>query len=211
MSKKENNFKYFGTGTNFWKIRQEVGNYEIVGHVPRKISWFCHFYINYGGTIEACVRETKYRPSPIPSGVLLTRNDSTNEVFKKMEKFVKDFHVEPEQIKDKTSKDSLKDKEELVTLIIEETQETNTITESKKHKWRHRLARKLRMIVISRLSLLTEIVYSVVFVILPFSNKKFQKNPNQPWFPIIYSCTHTRLHNQHYRLDHRSGQQGLRP
>ena len=48
----------------------EVGNYEIVGHVLREISRFCHFYINYGGTIEARVRETKYRPSPIPSGGL---------------------------------------------------------------------------------------------------------------------------------------------
>ena len=54
-----------------------------------------------------------------------------------MEKFIKDFHVEPEKIKDKSSKDSLDDKEELVTLqeqetpIIEEMQETNTITRSK--------------------------------------------------------------------------------
>ena len=53
-----------------------------------------------------------------------------------MEKFIKD--VEPEKIKDKSSKDSLEDKdklgEELVTLqeqetlIIEETQEINTLS-----------------------------------------------------------------------------------
>ena len=59
-----------------------------------------------------------------------------------MEKFIKDFHVEPEKIKDKTSKDSLEEKDELEeelvtlqeqeTLIIEETQGINTITESKR-------------------------------------------------------------------------------
>ena len=31
----------------------------------------------------------------------------------KIEKFIKDFHVEPEKIKDKSSKDSHEDKEEL--------------------------------------------------------------------------------------------------
>ena len=61
-----------------------------------------------------------------------------------MEKFIKDFHVEPEKIKDKSSKDSIEDKEEVEeesvtlqeqeTLIIEGTQETNTITESKEHE-----------------------------------------------------------------------------
>ena len=58
-----------------------------------------------------------------------------------METFIKDFHVEPKKVKDKSSKDSIEDKEELEkelvtlqeqeTLIIEETQETNTIIGSK--------------------------------------------------------------------------------
>ena len=58
---------------------------------------------------------------------------------RKWKKFIKDFHVEPEKIKEKSSKNSLEDneelEEELVTLqeqealIIEETQETNTVTE----------------------------------------------------------------------------------
>ena len=40
-------------------------------------------------------------------------SDATNEFFVKMEKLIKDFHVEPEKIKDKSSKDSHEDKEEL--------------------------------------------------------------------------------------------------
>ena len=48
-----------------------------------------------------------------------------------MEKFVKKFHVELGKIKDKSSKDSLEDKDELEE-IVEEMQETNTITESKR-------------------------------------------------------------------------------
>ena len=75
--------------------------------------------------------------------ILSQVNDATNEVFEKMEKCIKDFHVESEKIKDKSSsKDSLEDKDELdeefvnlqeqETLIIEETHETNTITESKR-------------------------------------------------------------------------------
>ena len=50
--------------------------------------------------IEAHVRETRYRPSPIPSGgleilvlLIFKRNDATNEVFEKMEKFINDFYV----------------------------------------------------------------------------------------------------------------------
>ena len=70
--------------------------------------------MNYGGKIEARVRCTKYRPSPIPSGGLkipillfIKKGDSTQEIFEKMESFVKSYYLEPDKIvaeaKDKDS------------------------------------------------------------------------------------------------------------
>ena len=57
-----------------------------------------HYFINYGGKIEARVRCTKYRPSPIPSGgleipilLVMKKGDSTQEMFEKMESFVKSY------------------------------------------------------------------------------------------------------------------------
>lgn len=44
--------------------------WETVGHIPREISRFCYYFVNYGGALEGRVRDSKYRPSPIPSGGL---------------------------------------------------------------------------------------------------------------------------------------------
>ena len=49
----------------------------------------------------------------------------TCEVFEKIEKFINDFYVEPEKIKDKSWKDSLEDKEELEEELV-------TLQENKK-------------------------------------------------------------------------------
>ena len=72
------------------------------------------------------MRETRYRPSPIPSGgleipvlLIFKRNDATNEVFEKMEKLINDFYVEPEKIKNKSSKDFHEDiVEEILAKIV---------------------------------------------------------------------------------------------
>ena len=40
---------------------ESLTNFDIVGHIPREISHFCHYFVNYGGFIEARVRESKYR------------------------------------------------------------------------------------------------------------------------------------------------------
>ena len=44
--------------------------WETVGYLPREISRFCYYFVNYGDSLEGCVRDSKYRPSPIPSGGL---------------------------------------------------------------------------------------------------------------------------------------------
>ena len=51
--------------------------------------------------------------------LIFKRNDATNEVFEKMEKFINDFYVEPEKIKNKSSKDFLEDiVEEILAKIV---------------------------------------------------------------------------------------------
>ena len=34
------------------KVRGKLTDFDIVGHIPREISRFCHYFINYGGIIE---------------------------------------------------------------------------------------------------------------------------------------------------------------
>ena len=39
----------------------------VVGHIPRELSRFCRYFMDYGGLLEARVRDTKARVSPIPN------------------------------------------------------------------------------------------------------------------------------------------------
>lgn len=87
------------------KIVGKLTDNEIVGHIPREISRFCHYFINYGGKLEARVTCTKYRPSPIPSGgleipilLIAKKGDSTEEIFEKMEDLLRSYYVEPDKI-----------------------------------------------------------------------------------------------------------------
>ena len=43
---------------------------DVVGHVPREISRFVHFFLRRGGKVEARVYSERYIPSPIASGGL---------------------------------------------------------------------------------------------------------------------------------------------
>jgi len=38
------------------KIPGNLTDFDIVGHIPREISRFCHYFLNYGGKIEARIR-----------------------------------------------------------------------------------------------------------------------------------------------------------
>ena len=78
---------------------------EIVGHIPLEISCFCHYFINYGGKLEARVTCTKYRPSPIPSGgleipilLIAKKGDSMEEIFEKMKDLLRSYYMEPDRI-----------------------------------------------------------------------------------------------------------------
>ena len=87
------------------KVAGKLTESEIVGHIPREISRFCHYFINYGGKLEMRVTSTRYRPSPIPTGgleipilLIVIKGDSTKEVFEEMETLVKSYYLEPDQI-----------------------------------------------------------------------------------------------------------------
>ena len=87
------------------KPRFRVRFWETVGHIPREISRFCHYFINYGGFLEGRVSNPRYRPSPIPSGgleipirLVVKRNDSDYRVFQKMKNLLKEYYMEPDHI-----------------------------------------------------------------------------------------------------------------
>ena len=43
---------------------------EVVGHIPREISRFVWYFLNYGGKVDAKFHSERHRRSPIPSGGL---------------------------------------------------------------------------------------------------------------------------------------------
>ena len=43
---------------------------QTVGHIPREISGFTHFFLKHGGTIHANVIDTRWKRSPIEQGGL---------------------------------------------------------------------------------------------------------------------------------------------
>ena len=51
-------------------IPGKLTNFDIIGHMPREMTRFCHYFVNYREFVEARVRESKYRPSPMPNGGL---------------------------------------------------------------------------------------------------------------------------------------------
>ena len=87
------------------KIPGKLTKSDIIGHIPREISRFCHFFINYGGAINTRVSKVKYRPSPIPSGGLeipmmeFVKENATADVFRKMENYVQEYYTEPENLR----------------------------------------------------------------------------------------------------------------
>ena len=87
-------------------VKGKLTNSDVVGHIPREISRFCRYFVNYGGKLEGRVRDTKYRRSPIPSGgleipitLLVMKCRASLAVFDKMNELVTEYYIEPELIK----------------------------------------------------------------------------------------------------------------
>ena len=87
------------------KRRGPFVEWEIVGHLPREISRFCHYFVNYGGALEGRVRDRKYRASPIPSHgleipitLVIKLHDAEEHIFQKMKDLVLEYYTEPDSI-----------------------------------------------------------------------------------------------------------------
>ena len=124
------------------KLNGKLTSNEIVGHIPREISRFCHFFINYGGKLEAHVTCAKYRPSPIPSGgleipILLSvkKGDATEKVFSEMETFIKSYYIEPDRIVVSTNNENYNEEIDLDVEFVpdSEIEESQPTAENHEH------------------------------------------------------------------------------
>ena len=98
-----------------WRIRF----WETVGHIPREISRFCYYFLNYGGCLEGRVRSPRYRQSPIHSGgleiqirLIVKRHDADPRVFQKMKNLIEEYYMEPDNIPTASSSQSAVGEEE---------------------------------------------------------------------------------------------------
>ena len=89
----------------FTKIRGKIEPLSLVGHLPREISRFSKFYLEYGGNMKASVRDVKFRRSPLPQGGLeipitltILQNNASLTVYNKMQESMMEYYVEPENI-----------------------------------------------------------------------------------------------------------------
>ena len=74
-----------------------ITNKDIVRHIPRELSRFCKFFVEYGGLLFAGVSNTKFQRSPIPQGGLeipiklhVVKAEASDEHFSKTRKFVEE-------------------------------------------------------------------------------------------------------------------------
>ena len=77
----------------------------MVDHIPRAISRFCKFFLDYGGQIHATVTSSKFRRSPLPQGgleipmrLINMQADTSDEVFLKMKELLNAYCMEPDKI-----------------------------------------------------------------------------------------------------------------
>ena len=111
---KDNVYDPYACG--IYKYSKEVISGKIlIGHIPRELSRFCNFFLDYGGKLEVTVRCTKYRRSPLPQGgleipvtLLIFKGDSSDDVYSNMQELVANNYIEPEKISviDKKKDDS---------------------------------------------------------------------------------------------------------
>ena len=78
-----------------YTIRETLTAYDVVGHITRKISRFCRYFLYYAGLLEGGVRNVRYRRSPIPKGgleilitIVVKKNKASSVVFKKMTELI---------------------------------------------------------------------------------------------------------------------------
>ena len=87
------------------KLAETILEMDIVGHLPREISRFCRYFVNYGRKLEVRVTDINYSRSPIPSGgleipiLLIVIKANASPLFMgKMINYMKEYYTEPENI-----------------------------------------------------------------------------------------------------------------
>ena len=80
-----------------WNQSKNWKSSDIVGHLPREISQFCKYFLEYSGELDATVRPTKFRWSQLPQGGIeipikfrVGKGKANFKVFRKMKGFVLD-------------------------------------------------------------------------------------------------------------------------
>ena len=86
-------------------MKSTITGKKIVGHIPRQISRFCKFFVDYGGEITGIVKSNKYRRSPILQGgleipikLVIGQGSSSDQVFQRVKQLVNEYYIEPERI-----------------------------------------------------------------------------------------------------------------
>ena len=89
----------------YCEIKGKIESLTPVGHLPREISQFCKYFLEWNGELDATVCSTKFRKSPIPQGGLeiliklrVGKGKANFETSRKMKGFVLDNYLEPENI-----------------------------------------------------------------------------------------------------------------
>ena len=113
----------FALSLNAQSNRRRLAMYDIVGHIPREISRFCYYFLNYGGSLQARVRDTHHRRSPIPKGgleipilLIIKKNAADFHVFEKMKELVEEYYMEPEKIAKTASQQEIETRDEQIDL-----------------------------------------------------------------------------------------------
>ena len=74
--------------------------YDEVGHIPRVISNFFQYFLNYGGLLKGRVRNVRYRSSLIPKGgleitetIVVIKHQASPAMFNKMNELIFKYYT----------------------------------------------------------------------------------------------------------------------
>lgn len=105
-----------------------------VGHIPRELSRFVHYFLHEGGVVTGIVASTEHRVSPIPEGGLeipiqMTFSHKSKRIANKMKTFVDNQIVkmaETFRMDDEENNDEENDGDEVEDVIMHDDGETET-------------------------------------------------------------------------------------
>ena len=87
------------------EIKGKIESLTLIGHLPREISRFSKYFLEYNSKLDAMVCSTKFHRSPLPQGGLeipiklqVGKGKVSLEIFRKIKSFVLDKNLEPEKI-----------------------------------------------------------------------------------------------------------------